>query len=51
MYDGRFRIEVGNTDNIMMKIAFAEEILKRYAPPRTGSINVENSEAFVIVKN
>jgi cell division protein FtsQ len=49
MYDGRFKIEVGNIDNIVMKISFASRILNKFESSDTGTINVENDEAFVII--
>lgn len=48
-YDGRFKIEVGNIDNIAMKISFAAQILNNFDSSYSGTINVENSEAFVII--
>ena len=51
-YDGRFKIEIGNIQNIAMKINFAAEIIKNnFDSTYSGIINVENEEAFVIIDN
>lgn len=50
MYDGRFKIEFGNIENIAMKISFASRILKNFDSSYSGIINVENDEGFVIIK-
>lgn len=51
IYDHRFKIEIGNMDNIATKIAFAEEILRKFDSSYTGVINVENDPGFVILDN
>lgn len=48
IYDGRFRIEVGDTDDLQMKISFAEAVIKDLPESATGIINVENQDAFYI---
>ena len=48
-YDNRFTIEIGNTDDISKKIAFAEEILGNFDETYSGTINVENDPAFAII--
>lgn len=50
MYDGRFKIEIGNIDKIAMKINYAFQILNSFDSSYSGTINVENDEAFVIIK-
>ncbi|MHB1151538.1 MAG: cell division protein FtsQ/DivIB [Eubacteriales bacterium] len=49
MYDGRFKIEFGNIENIAIKIDFASRILNSFDSTYSGTINVENEEAFVII--
>lgn len=49
MYDGRFKIEFGNIENIAIKINFASRILDSFDSTYSGTVNVENEEAFVII--
>ncbi len=51
IYDGRFRIEVGDTDDLQMKLTFADAVIKDLSDGATGIINVENQNAFFIAQS
>lgn len=51
IYDGRFRIEVGDTDDLQMKLTFADAVIKDLSDSATGIINVENQNAFFIAQS
>ena len=51
IYDGRFRIEVGDTDDLQMKLTFADSVIKDLSDSATGIINVENQNAFFIAQS
>ena len=51
IYDERFRIEVGNTDDLQMKLTFADAVIKDLPESETGIINVENQNAFFIAQS
>lgn len=48
IYDERFRIEVGDTDDLQMKLTFADAVIKDLPASASGIINVENQNAFFI---
>lgn len=51
IYDHRFKIEIGNMEDVATKIAFAEEILNRFDSSYSGVVNVENNPGFVVLDN
>ncbi len=48
-YDGRLKIEFGNIEKIAAKINFASRIIETFEGDYSGTVNVENDEAFVIL--
>lgn len=51
IFDDRFKIEVGNTDDLTMKLSFADSIIERQSTSAKGIINVEDQVAFFIAQN
>ena len=47
--DDRLTIEVGDAENLEMKIRFAMEIMQKINERYEATINVENEEAYVII--
>ncbi len=50
MYEDRFQIEFGNSEDLDLKIRIAVKIINRFDKNDSGIINVESKEAFVILK-
>lgn len=49
IYDGRFKIEIGNMEDISSKISFAQEILSKFEGHYSGVVNVESDPGFAIL--
>ena len=48
IFDDRYKIEIGNTDDLTMKLTFASAIIENLSKSESGIINVENQTAFFI---
>lgn len=51
IFEDRFKIEVGNTSDLTMKLSFADSIIERQSTTAKGIINVEDQVAFFIAQN
>lgn len=48
IFDNRYKIEIGDTEDLTMKLTFASAIIENLSKSERGIINVENQTAFFI---
>lgn len=51
IYDNRFKVQIGNMDNLNLKISVATAVIETISANYKGTINVENDTAFFIMDN